>query len=91
MSFKQSTNERHSKPAAEYESCGKGQEGIADMIWKLFQQLRASEVEVDKFSGNSLEYQYFSTMFKEVVDRKMKDPVGRLTRLKNSPTVRLNI
>ena len=51
------------------------------MICKLFQQQGAPEVEVDKFSGNPLEYQYFSTMFKEVVERKIKDPVGRLTRL----------
>ena len=51
------------------------------MICKLFQQQGAPEVEVDKFSGNPLEYQYFSIMFKEVVERKIKDPVGRLTRL----------
>ena len=36
---------------------------------------------MDRFSGNLLEYQYFSTVFKEVVERKIKDPVGRLTRL----------
>ena len=36
---------------------------------------------MDKFSGNPLGYQYFSTMFKEIVERKIKDPVGRLTRL----------
>ena len=51
------------------------------MICKLFQQQGAPEVEVDKFSGNPLEYQYFSTIFKEVVERKIKDPVGRLMLL----------
>ena len=51
------------------------------MICKLFQQHGAPEVEVDKFSGNPLEYQYFSAMFKEVVERKIESPVGRLTRL----------
>ena len=35
------------------------------MIWKLLQQEGAPEVEVDKFRGNLLEHQYFSTMFKE--------------------------
>ena len=46
------------------------------------QQQGAPEVEVDKFSGgNPLEYQYFSTMFKEVVEKKIKHPIGRLTRL----------
>ena len=74
-------NQRHSKPAAENKSHDEGQEGITNMICKLFQQQGAPEVEVDKFSGNPLEYQYFSTMFKEVVERKIKDPVGRLTRL----------
>ena len=51
------------------------------MICKLFQQHGAPVVEVDKFSGNPLEYQYFSAMFKEVVERKIESPVGRLTRL----------
>ena len=35
------------------------------------------------FSDNPLEYQYFFTILKEVVERKIKDPVGRLTRLIN--------
>ena len=60
-------NQRHSKPAAENKSFDEGQ-GVANMICKLFQQQGATEVEVDKFSGNPFEYQYFSTMFKEVVD-----------------------
>ena len=34
---------------------------------------------MDKSSGNLLKYQYFSTMFKEVVEKKLKYPVGRLT------------
>ena len=51
------------------------------MICKLSQQQGAPEVELDKFSGNPLEYQYFSTMFKEVVERKIRDPVGRLAQL----------
>ena len=51
------------------------------MICKLFQQQGAPEAELDKFSGNPLTYQYFSTMFKEVAERKIKAPVGRLTCL----------
>ena len=51
------------------------------MICKFFQQQGAPEVEVGKFSGNPLEYQYFSSMFKEGVERKTKDPVGRLASL----------
>ena len=51
------------------------------MICKLFRRQGAPEVEVDKFSGNPLEYQYFSTRFKEVVERRIKDPAGRLIHL----------
>ena len=51
------------------------------MIWELFLQQGAPEAEVDKFSGNPLKYLYFSTMFKEVVERKLKDPVGWLAHL----------
>ena len=51
------------------------------MISKPFQQQGAPEVEVDVFSGNPLEYNYFPTMFRDVAERKIKDPVGRLTHL----------
>ena len=50
-------------------------------FYKLFQQQRAPEVEVDKFKGNPLEYQYFSKMLKEAIKRKIRDPVGSLTTL----------
>ena len=33
-----------------------------------------------KFIGNPLEYQYFFTKLKEVVERKIKDKVERFTR-----------
>ena len=77
------SNQCHSKSAAENESHDEGREGVANMICKLFQQQRVPEVEVDKFSGNPLKYQYFSAMFKVVVERKIKDPAGRLTHLIN--------
>ena len=31
---------------------------------------------MDKFIGNTLEYQHISAMFKEVVEKKIKDLVG---------------
>ena len=73
------SNQHHSKPAADNKSHDKGKEDVTEMICKLFQQQGAPEVEVDKSSGNPLKYQYISTMFKEVVERKLKYPVGRLT------------
>lgn len=51
------------------------------MIYKLFLCQVATEVEVDKFSGNLLKYQYFSGMLKEVVERNIKDHVERLTHI----------
>ena len=69
-----------SKPAAENKSNDEGQ-GVEDMIYKLFLCQVATEVEVDKFSGNLLKYQYFSGMLKEVVESNIKDPVERLTHI----------
>ena len=60
----------HSKPEAQNKSCDEGQEGFANMACHCFTQQRAPEVEVDNLSGNPLEYQYFSTIFREVVERK---------------------
>ena len=56
-------------------------EGVSEMICKLLQHQGAPEVELDKFSGNPMEYQYFVTMFKQVVENKISDQMGRLTRL----------
>ena len=44
---------------------------------------KAPEVEIGTFSGNPLEYEYFFTMLKEMVERKIKNPVEKLTRLMN--------
>ena len=39
------------------------------------------EVETETFRGNSLEYYYFISVFREVVELKIDDPHGRLVRL----------
>ena len=49
------------------------------MICKFSLKEGAPEVQVYKFSGNPLKYQYFSTIFKAVVERKSKDKFARLT------------
>ena len=79
-SFTTENNQHHSKSAVENESHDEDREDVWDMICKFFQQQGVPEVEVDKFIGNPLEYRYFSTKLKEVVERKIKDPVGRSTR-----------
>ena len=55
--------------------------GDSEMIYKLLQYHGAPEVEIDKFNGNALEYQYFVSMFNQVVQKKVSVQVGRLTRL----------
>ena len=54
----------------------------------IFQELKkhlalrdAPVLQVDAFDGNPLNYHYFVAMFKEVVENKIEDPLGRLTRL----------
>ena len=44
--------------------------GVFEMICKLLQYQGAPEVEIDKFNSNPLEYQYFVSMFNQVVKKK---------------------
>ena len=41
----------------------------------------APNVDMDYFSGNPLDYQYFMSLFEELVEKKIKDPFGKLARL----------
>ena len=45
--------------------------GVSEMICKLLQYLGATEVEIDKFNSNPLKYQYFVSMFNQVVEKKV--------------------
>ena len=53
----------------------------ADMMYKLLLQQSAPDIETDMFDGNPLEFNYFMSLFEEVVESKIEDPRGRLTRL----------
>ena len=53
---------------------------VSEMICNLPQHQGAPEVEIDKFNGNPLEYQYFVSMFNQV-ERKVSDQMRRLTTL----------
>ena len=55
--------------------------GVSEMICKLLKYQGAPEVEIDKFNGNQLGCQYFVSMFNQVVEKKVIDQTGRLTRL----------
>ena len=43
--------------------------------------MQAPDLEMDDFDGNPLNFLYFITNFKEVIETKIKDKRGRLTRL----------
>ena len=48
---------------------------------KLLNQQNAPELDTDTFDGIPMEFHYFMTIFHEVVERKVDDARGRLTRL----------
>ena len=54
---------------------------VSKMLCKLIQQQCAPEVDIDTFSGDPLEYHYFMEVFKEVVEKRIEDPRGRLSKL----------
>ena len=51
------------------------------MMCKLFSQQSATNVDIDVLDGSSLEFNYVMSMFEELVERKVVNPRGRLTRL----------
>ena len=72
----QSTKDKVTSP---FEDTGKG--GVIDILCQLLRQQAAPEVQIDVFNGNPLNFKYFMALFKEVVETKIEDPHGRLTRL----------
>ena len=47
----------------------------------VVKQQSAPDVDLDVFDGNPLEYHYFITLFHKLVEKRIEDPRGRLTRL----------
>ena len=54
---------------------------MAQMMSQLLRQQAAPEVGIDVFTGEPTEYHYFLAVFEEVVEKKIDDARGRLTRL----------
>ena len=50
--------------------------GLEDTLVKLLKVQTAPSVEIDSFSGDPLEYNYFMASFKEAVEQKVEDPRG---------------
>ena len=53
---------------------------------KTMRMQAAPKAEVDKFSGNPLEYNYFMQSFKDVVENLIEEPRQRFIRLLNYTT-----
>lgn len=54
---------------------------VSHDLTTLVNHLQAPSVEIDTFSGNCIDYPYFITTFSEVVETRIPDSRGRLTRL----------
>ena len=52
-----------------------------DALCQLLRQQAAPEVDIEAFDRNLLNFKYFLSLFKEVVEMKVDDPRGRLTCL----------
>ena len=58
-----------------------GQADITSMLCNLLKQQSAPDVDLDVLDGNPLEYHNFMTMLHELVEKRIDDPRGKLTRL----------
>ena len=56
-------------------------EEMYDLLIDMIQQQAAPAVELECFDGNPLEYNHFLDLFREVVDKWISEPKGRLLRL----------
>ena len=54
---------------------------MMNAMFKLVDLHTVPAVDIDIFSGDPLEYDFFRATFHDVVERKVADPMGRLTRL----------
>ena len=50
-------------------------------MYQLLKQQSAPDVDIDVFDGNPLNFKYFMTLLREVVESEIEDPCGRLTCL----------
>ena len=54
---------------------------VSGVLRQLLEQQSAPDVDIDVFDGNPLNFKYFMTLFREVVESKIEDPCGRLIDL----------
>ena len=56
-------------------------EGVSKMMCQLLKQRSAPDIDIDVFSGNPMDFHYFIAIFNEIVEKKVDDTRGKLTRL----------
>ena len=56
---------------------------IGTMLYQLVKEQPAPSLNIEVFDGNPLHYTYFRSMFREEVEKRIKDPQGKLTQLIN--------
>ena len=56
---------------------------IGNMLYQLVKEQSAPSIDIEVFDGNPLHYTYFRSMFREAVEKRIKDSQGKLTRLIN--------
>ena len=75
-SAKKQTNQCHGVESKETEN-----KHISEITEDMVRMLKAPATEIDVFTGNPLDYEYFKSVFKESVEKVIDDQRGRLTRL----------
>ena len=53
----------------------------SDILCKPLRLQSAPDVDIETFDGNDLSYHYFIALFREVVESKVGDPRGKLTKI----------
>ena len=53
------------------------------MLYQLVKEQPAPSLDMEVFDGNPLHYTYFRSMFREEVEKRIKDLQGKLTQLIN--------
>ena len=72
---------RDKKKTTSSSAYGSENGNIADWLCTLVREQAAPLVTIEPFDGNPLNFAYFLLMFTESVEKKIEDPMGRLTRL----------
>ena len=77
----QAAHDQHRGPVTKSDLPNQSTHTLVTELTNLIKQQAAPEVEIDVFSGDPLEYAYFITNFKEIVEGSIDGQTARLNRL----------